>query len=84
MSKPAGAEPRLCLRGPTRYQAGADRAAFALIAEDDDTNDVVGYALWFPLFSTWTGTRGMHGAARVMIAAVDEWAFKSGRPAYGS
>ena len=39
---------------------GADRAAHALIAEDDDTSDVVGYAVWFPLFSTWTGTRGMH------------------------
>jgi GNAT superfamily N-acetyltransferase len=39
---------------------GTDPAAFALIAEDDDTKDVVGYAVWFPFFSTWTGTRGMH------------------------
>ena len=29
-------------------------------AGDDDTSDVVGYAVWFPCFSTWTGTRGMH------------------------
>ncbi|MFC9913867.1 GNAT family N-acetyltransferase [Streptomyces sp. NPDC127197] len=35
-------------------------AAFALIAEDDETGETVGYALWFPHFSTWTGTRGMH------------------------
>lgn len=39
---------------------GEHPAAFALIAEDDDSGDVVGYALWFPRFSTWTGTRGMH------------------------
>ncbi|WP_373871555.1 GNAT family N-acetyltransferase [Actinoplanes utahensis] len=30
------------------------------MAEDDDTKDVVGYAVWFPFFSTWTGTRGRH------------------------
>ncbi|MEV7066736.1 GNAT family N-acetyltransferase [Streptomyces collinus] len=39
---------------------GAHPAAFALIAEDDDTGETMGYALWFPRFSTWTGTRGMH------------------------
>ncbi|WP_189870618.1 GNAT family N-acetyltransferase [Streptomyces bluensis] len=39
---------------------GAHPAAFALIAEDDDTGVIVGFALWFPRFSTWTGTRGMH------------------------
>jgi GNAT superfamily N-acetyltransferase len=39
---------------------GADPAAFTLIAEDDATGEVMGYALWFPRFSTWTGTRGMH------------------------
>ncbi|MFE0251851.1 GNAT family N-acetyltransferase [Streptomyces sp. NPDC059010] len=39
---------------------GEHPAAFALIAEDDDSGDVVGYALWFPRFSTWTGARGMH------------------------
>lgn len=35
-------------------------AAFALIPEDDETGKAVGYALWFPRVSTWTGTRGMH------------------------
>lgn len=39
---------------------GEHPAAYALIAEDDDTAGTVGYALWFPRFSTWTGTRGMH------------------------
>ncbi|MFG2942073.1 GNAT family N-acetyltransferase [Streptomyces sp. NPDC048282] len=39
---------------------GARPAAYALIAEDDTTGEAVGYALWFPRFSTWTGTRGMH------------------------
>ncbi|MEU9954904.1 GNAT family N-acetyltransferase [Streptomyces sp. NPDC050982] len=35
-------------------------AAFALIAEDDESGQAVGFALWFPRFATWTGTRGMH------------------------
>lgn len=39
---------------------GEHPAAFALIAEDDVTGETMGYALWFPRFSTWTGTRGMH------------------------
>ncbi|MEU0110489.1 GNAT family N-acetyltransferase [Streptomyces sp. NPDC006251] len=39
---------------------GAHPAAFALVAEDDETGEAAGYALWFPRFSTWTGTRGMH------------------------
>ncbi|AEV87065.1 N-acetyltransferase GCN5 [Actinoplanes sp. SE50] len=39
---------------------GAHPAAYSLMAEDDDTGEVVGFALWFPRFSTWTGTRGMH------------------------
>jgi GNAT superfamily N-acetyltransferase len=39
---------------------GGHPAVSALIAEDDDTGETVGYALWFPRFSTWTGTRGMH------------------------
>ncbi|WP_407555537.1 GNAT family N-acetyltransferase [Streptomyces sp. Pv4-95] len=39
---------------------GEHPAAFALIAEDDETGQATGYALWFPRFSTWTGTRGMH------------------------
>ncbi|MFH8901172.1 GNAT family N-acetyltransferase [Streptomyces coeruleorubidus] len=37
---------------------GEHPAAYALIAEDE--GEAVGYALWFPRFSTWTGTRGMH------------------------
>ncbi|OXS36969.1 GNAT family N-acetyltransferase [Streptomyces sp. XY006] len=39
---------------------GAHPAAHALIAQDDDTGEVLGFALWFPRFSTWTGTRGMY------------------------
>ena len=39
---------------------GEHPAAFALIAEDDGTGEVMAFALWFPRFSTWTGTRGMH------------------------
>lgn len=39
---------------------GERPAAFALIAEDDDTADVVGHAVWYPTFSTWTGVRGLH------------------------
>ncbi|GGV63982.1 putative acetyltransferase [Streptomyces griseoloalbus] len=39
---------------------GEHPAARVLIAEDDGTGEVAGFALWFPRFSTWTGTRGMH------------------------
>lgn len=39
---------------------GEHPAASALIAEDDETGETLGYALWYPRFSTWTGTRGMH------------------------
>ncbi|KUO08543.1 GNAT family N-acetyltransferase [Streptomyces sp. DSM 15324] len=39
---------------------GERPAAHVLIAEDDDTGAPVGFALWFPRFSTWTGTRAMH------------------------
>ncbi|MFD9393952.1 GNAT family N-acetyltransferase [Streptomyces sp. NPDC060000] len=39
---------------------GEHPAAFALLAEDDETGEPLGFALWFPRFSTWTGTRGMH------------------------
>ncbi|WP_328423537.1 GNAT family N-acetyltransferase [Streptomyces sp. NBC_00443] len=39
---------------------GEHPAAFVLIAEDDETGEAVGFALWFPRFATWTGTRGMH------------------------
>ncbi|MET8974451.1 GNAT family N-acetyltransferase [Streptomyces sp. NPDC004539] len=38
---------------------GPSVAAHALIAEDD-AGETVGYALWFPKFSTWTGTRALH------------------------
>ncbi|MFI9821388.1 GNAT family N-acetyltransferase [Streptomyces sp. NPDC052013] len=39
---------------------GEHPAAFVLIAEDDETGGIAGFALWFPRFSTWTGTRGMY------------------------
>lgn len=39
---------------------GEHPAASVLIAEDDATGAAAGFALWFPRFSTWTGTRGMH------------------------
>ncbi|WSQ06466.1 GNAT family N-acetyltransferase [Streptomyces sp. NBC_01231] len=39
---------------------GEHPAASVLIAQDENTGETVGYALWFPRFSTWTGTRGMH------------------------
>jgi GNAT superfamily N-acetyltransferase len=39
---------------------GERPAAHVLIAEDDATGVAVGFALWFPRFSTWTGTRAMH------------------------
>ncbi|MEU3842044.1 GNAT family N-acetyltransferase [Streptomyces sp. NPDC028635] len=35
-------------------------AAFAHIAEDDDTGEPVGFALWFLSFSTWRGTHGIY------------------------
>ncbi|MEU4877962.1 GNAT family N-acetyltransferase [Streptomyces sp. NPDC021608] len=39
---------------------GEHPAASALIAADDETGEALGYALWFPRFSTWTGNRGMY------------------------
>jgi GNAT superfamily N-acetyltransferase len=39
---------------------GEHPAASALIAQDETTGETVGFALWFPRFSTWTGVRGMH------------------------
>ncbi|MFI8893655.1 GNAT family N-acetyltransferase [Streptomyces paradoxus] len=70
---------------------GEHPAAFALIAEDDDTGETVGYALWFPRFSTWTGTRGMHledlyvrpqargsGHGRALLAALAATCTRSG------
>ena len=38
---------------------GADPAAFAHVAVDD-AGDVVGFALWFRNFSTWTGVHGIY------------------------
>jgi GNAT superfamily N-acetyltransferase len=35
-------------------------AVFALMAEDDATGAVAGFALYFLNFSTWTGTHGIH------------------------
>ncbi|MFE4961784.1 GNAT family N-acetyltransferase [Streptomyces sp. NPDC056660] len=70
---------------------GAHPAAYALIAEDDTTGGVVGFALWFPRFSTWTGTRGMHledlyvrpharggGHGRALLAALAALCLRSG------
>lgn len=39
---------------------GADPAVFALMAQDDDTGAVVGFALWFRNFSTWLGRHGVY------------------------
>lgn len=38
----------------------AEPAVFCLIAEDDATGDVVGFALWFRTFSTWLGRHGIY------------------------
>ncbi|WAL96285.1 GNAT family N-acetyltransferase [Streptomyces sp. Je 1-369] len=39
---------------------GERPAAFAHIAEDDASGDVVGFALWFLNFSTWRGVHGIY------------------------
>ncbi|MYW00884.1 GNAT family N-acetyltransferase [Streptomyces sp. SID3343] len=39
---------------------GPAPAAFAFIAEDDATGEVVGFALWFLNFSTWEGVHGVY------------------------
>ncbi|MEU9242055.1 GNAT family N-acetyltransferase [Streptomyces sp. NPDC048385] len=70
---------------------GAHPAAYALVAEDETTGELVGYALWFPRFSTWTGTRGMHledlyvrpharggGHGRALLAALAAFCLRSG------
>ncbi|GHJ34507.1 GNAT family N-acetyltransferase [Streptomyces sp. TS71-3] len=35
-------------------------AAYAHIAADDETGEPVGFALWFPNFSTWRGRQGIY------------------------
>ncbi|MFF7473735.1 GNAT family N-acetyltransferase [Streptomyces sp. NPDC008092] len=70
---------------------GAHPAAHALVAEDESTGGLVGYALWFPRFSTWTGTRGMHledlyvrpdarggGHGRALLAALAAFCLSNG------
>ena len=39
---------------------GPDPAVYALMAEDDDSGAVVGFALWFRNFSTWLGRHGVY------------------------
>ncbi|MEU5775003.1 GNAT family N-acetyltransferase [Streptomyces venezuelae] len=39
---------------------GERPAAFAHIAEDNTSGDVVGFALWFLNFSTWRGVHGIY------------------------
>ncbi|KQV23780.1 MULTISPECIES: GNAT family N-acetyltransferase [unclassified Kitasatospora] len=39
---------------------GANPAVFGLIAEDDESGEAVGFALWFRNFSTWRGTHGVY------------------------
>jgi GNAT superfamily N-acetyltransferase len=39
---------------------GQDPVAHALVAADGSTGEVVGFALWFRNFSTWTGTAGLY------------------------
>ncbi|MFD8815653.1 GNAT family N-acetyltransferase [Streptomyces sp. NPDC059627] len=70
---------------------GPHPAACALVAEDETTGELAGYALWFPTFSTWTGTRGMHledlyirpharaaGHGRALLAALAALCLHSG------
>ncbi|WP_306333763.1 GNAT family N-acetyltransferase [Streptomyces sp. KL118A] len=39
---------------------GERPAAFAHIAQDDASDEVVGFALWFLNFSTWRGVHGIY------------------------
>ncbi|MGW3133039.1 N-acetyltransferase family protein [Streptomyces sp. NPDC001123] len=70
---------------------GSHPAAYALVAENETTGELAGYALWFPTFSTWTGTRGMHledlyvrpharggGHGRALLAALAAFCLRSG------
>ena len=43
-----------------RRQVFDEQAARALIAEDDDTQMAIGFALYFFNFSTWLGRRGLY------------------------
>ena len=47
-------------RDTFRRQVFGERAAHALIAEDDATHEPVGFALYFFNFSTWLGRRGLY------------------------
>ncbi|MEU6195604.1 GNAT family N-acetyltransferase [Streptomyces sp. NPDC047061] len=70
---------------------GPHPAAHALLAEDESTGELAGYAVWFPTFSTWTGVRGMHledlyirphvrggGHGRALLAALAAHCLRSG------
>jgi len=39
---------------------GEHPAVYALIAENDDTGEAVGFAMWFLNFSTWLGRHGIY------------------------
>ncbi len=39
---------------------GPHPAVFAHVAEDDETGEAVGFALWFLNFSTWLGRHGLY------------------------
>jgi ribosomal protein S18 acetylase RimI-like enzyme len=49
---------------------GEHPAAFALIAQDDVAGSVVGFALWFRNFSTWTRGGGHGRALLAELAAI--------------
>jgi GNAT superfamily N-acetyltransferase len=44
----------------TRALFGEHPAAYAHLAVDDTTGEIVGYAVWFLTFSTWRGVHGIH------------------------
>jgi len=39
---------------------GENPAVYALIAENDDSGEAVGFAVWFLSFSTWLGRHGVY------------------------
>jgi GNAT superfamily N-acetyltransferase len=70
---------------------GPDPAVFALMAEDDRTGEVVGFALWFRNFSTWLGRHGLyledlyvrpshrgHGYGKALLSALARIAVERG------